>query len=362
MIAGNLLIRADANVAIGTGHVMRCLALAQAWQDSGGRCIFAAASITPSLEERLRDEGFDIQQIHADAGSDEDARETANLCWGTSSDWIVVDGYHFDAGYQLKIRNSDCRFLFLDDHGHANHYYADLILNQNPDAQASTYVDREPYTELLLGPGFTMLRREFDRWREWERIITERGRRILITMGGSDPDNLTLLTIKALKQIGQHKTGQHGLEVIVAAGGSNPYLELLKGEIAEGASWIHLQQNVANMPELMAWADIAVIAAGGTLAELFFMGCPILSYARDVPQGHMISQLEGKGLLKDLGHPRNFDPTFLTETIEQFARSPERRSQMSALGRQLVDGRGAARVCEHLMAQTDQVAAKRIIA
>ena len=74
-----LLIRADANLAIGTGHVMRCLALAQSWQDAGGRAVFLMADCTSSLEERLRTEGFETAAAAVQVGSPADAAETARV-------------------------------------------------------------------------------------------------------------------------------------------------------------------------------------------------------------------------------------------------------------------------------------------
>jgi UDP-2,4-diacetamido-2,4,6-trideoxy-beta-L-altropyranose hydrolase len=323
---------------------MRCLALSQAWQDAGGHCIFAMAEVTPALEQRLQEEGMEVRHIVADPGGDRDATETASIAARSNCDWIAVDGYHFGANYQSILKNSDCRLLFLDDNGHAEHYYADLVLNQNPHAHEGLYVSREPYTQLLLGAQFVMLRREFEPWREWERTIPPFGRRILVTMGGSDPDNLTLLAIEALK-----REIARDLDATVVVGGSNPHSGLLESKVSENLGSIRLEQNVTHMPDLMAGADIALVAAGGTLWELLFMGCSVLSYARDSAQWKIISEFDAQGVVQDLGHSRSADPTSLAEAIMELAKSRVRRRKMSALGRQRVDGRGAGRICERLM-------------
>ena len=344
MNAGILLIRADAHVAIGTGHVMRCLALSQAWQDSGGRCIFALANVLPTLEQRLREEGMEVQHISADPGSDADAMETAHLATQAEADWIVVDGYHFGANYQSIIKSSGCRLLFLDDHGHSDHYYADVVLNQNPHARESLYVNREKPTQLLLGLRFAMLRREFESWRKLEREIPAIGRKILVTMGGSDPDDITSLVVEALKSV-----RLTGLEAVVVLGAGNPHADSVRSLAAQSGGAVRCLTNPSNMPELMAWADLALTSAGGTLWELLSMGCCVLCYARTPAQEQMISQLQQEGLVATLGIPEECNASRTAAAVAELANSPERRMRFSMLGRKLIDGHGATRVCEILI-------------
>jgi UDP-2,4-diacetamido-2,4,6-trideoxy-beta-L-altropyranose hydrolase len=339
-----LLIRADASVTMGTGHVMRCLALAQAWQDAGGKGVFAMVDPSPPVRERLLSEGMEVVPLGAQPGSNEDARGVAELARQRAARWVVADGYHFDADYQRALKATGLQILFVDDNAHAGHYTADLVLNQNAHAEESLYPNREPYTRLLLGTDYILLRREFERWRDWKREIPDFGRKILVTMGGSDPDNITLRVVEALTH-----SRVRGLEITVVVGGSNPYGESLERRVLEGAPSVRWHRNPDNMPELMAWADMALIAAGGTLWELLFMACPVLSYARNPAQGGIISELAGQGAVQDLGRAQHFDPVSLDAAIMELAGSAERRRQMSAMGRERVDGRGAGRLCELLI-------------
>src|SRR5215472_10096555 len=112
--AGRLLIRCDADVAIGSGHVMRCLALAQAWQDAGGCAIFAMAQATPTVEERLRSEGFEVERTSVSVGSTADAYDSALLARKHGVSWIVVDGYEFGAEYQATLKSRGLKVLFID--------------------------------------------------------------------------------------------------------------------------------------------------------------------------------------------------------------------------------------------------------
>src|SRR5438105_1247857 len=105
----SLVFRADASNEIGTGHIMRCLALAQAWQDAGGCSTFVLATDAPLLEERLRQEDIDIVHLPVKAGSLEDAVETAAFAHRRGANWIVSDSYDFGADYQKAIKDKNLR-------------------------------------------------------------------------------------------------------------------------------------------------------------------------------------------------------------------------------------------------------------
>jgi len=329
---------------MGTGHVMRCLALAQAWQHSGGKAIFAMVEPLPWIREGLFSEGIEVVCVEAQAGGPDDAGCTAELARRGAAVWVIVDGNHFRPDYQQKLKAAGLQIFFIDDNAHPVHYVADLVLNPNAGAGENLYISREPYTRLLLGSRYVLLRREFEPWRDWKREIPDLGRKILITMGGTDPDNLTAQAIAALTQ-----AGIYGMEITVVVGAGNPHLESLQRTVSQSGGFIRLRRNATDVPDLMAWADIALVAAGGTLWELLFMGCPVMSCARNAVQGAIVSQLAGEGVLQDLGPAQSLDPASLAAAIIELARSHERRSRMSALGRERVDGRGAGRICELLI-------------
>ncbi len=73
-----LLVRADCSESIGLGHVMRTLALAQAWQDAGGNAAYAVASCQPVIEERLRKEDIEVVRLSPQVGSAGDAWATVD--------------------------------------------------------------------------------------------------------------------------------------------------------------------------------------------------------------------------------------------------------------------------------------------
>ncbi len=332
----DLVLRTEASVAIGTGHVMRCLALAQAWADAGGRAIFAMARTTPAVEERLRNERFDLARVATQVGSVADAEETSSLADHRGASWVVVDGYEFGADYQANLKNRGMKVLFVDDNGHARHYSADLVLNQNAHARDELYRNRELSTKLLLGSRFALLRREFTAWRGWKREIPEVARKVLLTMGGSDPDNVTQRVVEAIVL-------EHDFDVTIVVGGSNPHLAKLR-DLAGKCSAVRLVENASNMAELIANADIAVAGAGTTSWEMCFLGLPALLMVLADNQQGIADELGKNGIVVNLGGTSDVTASKVAAQVRSIADSPARRQEMSERGRALVDGRGAERV------------------
>lgn len=331
----HLFIRADASTQSGTGHVMRCLALAQAWQDDKGDVFFVMATESSALETRLRSEGMEIAHLSVRPGSINDAIETANLAQEVGAAWVVVDGYHFDANYQRVIKDSGARLLYIDDNGQADYYHADIVLNQNINAHESLYENREPFTRLLLGTRYALLRREFLEWKEWKREIPDVAHKVLITLGGGDPDNVTLRIIKAINSI-----ALEGLEIKTVVGPSNPNMASLKGAIHHSPFTIPLLSAVRNMPKLMAWADVAISAGGSTCWELAFMGVPALTVVTAGNQWKVAEGLDKGGIFKTLGWWEHFDEDELAKELTALMMDPESRREKNQLGQQLVTGHG----------------------
>src|SRR5271168_4272426 len=133
----NLLFRTDASLTMGTGHVMRCIALAQALQDAGGGAMFALAQSTAGIDARLALESCEVFAVAGVPGSEDDAAQTIALAREKQADWIVVDGCQFGEDYQRALKRAGFKALFLDDYGHAHHYWAEVVLNQNAQANAN---------------------------------------------------------------------------------------------------------------------------------------------------------------------------------------------------------------------------------
>ena len=338
-----ILIRADGGVRTGTGHVMRCLALAQGWQRAGGQAIFLQAETTPALEERLKADGLGTVRLKVAPGTEEDAAQTSNEARSKAVSAIVADGYVFGAAWQRRIKDAGLRLLLLDDFAHAEHYSADWVLNQNLSASPDLYPRREPYTQMLLGTRYAQLRRDFLDWAKWQREFPPIARRVLVTLGGSDPDNVTGKVVDALACLREW-------EAVVVVGGSNPNLAALQAARESSPGALQLVVDARNMPQLMAGADVAVAAAGTTSWELAFMGLPALTLVLADNQRTNAEHLQSAGLSRNLGWHSQVSPEALARQIERLRNDALARTEMSQRGRAAVDGAGAERVAAILRA------------
>jgi UDP-2,4-diacetamido-2,4,6-trideoxy-beta-L-altropyranose hydrolase len=340
---GTLLVRADAGVRLGIGHVMRCLALAQAWQEAGGRAVFAAAELPEALEARIAAEGAGVERLAVEPGGENDTRETLRAAGRTGARWVVLDGYQFGADVQERLKGGGLQVLAVDDYGHAGRYAANFVLNQNLQATEALYPRIGPSTRLLLGLPYLLLRREFWDWRDWERQTPARARKVLITMGGTDPDNVSLRVMRAVGRL-----PAEAVEAVAVVGGGNPHRADLE-EVARRTPAVELRVDVRDMPALMAWADVAVSAAGSTSWELAFMGLPALCVVLADNQGPTADALGRGGLAWVLGPGSAPMPGQIAAALLELLADRDRRAEMSRRGRGLVDGRGPLRVVEAML-------------
>ena len=330
-----LLVRADGNSAIGAGHVMRCLALAQAWQDGGGSVTFAMYQPDPNLRQRLMAEKMAIEEVPAG----EDAEATAAMAKRAGAHWVVVDGYGFGAEYQQRIQASGFPVLFIDDYGHGGQYSAELVLNQNISADATWYEKRSEKTRLLLGTDHSLLRREFRSRGKLRSMFPEAARNVLITLGGADAENVSALALSALAHLGLAE-----VEVKIAVGPANPHGDELRAAAGRLGIPIELVRADLQMPELMEWADVAVSATGGTSWELLFMQVPFVGISVADNQRPAARRLGEMGLAVTLDWSPRMPADEIATALKALIPDQHRRSVMARRGRELVDGNGVERV------------------
>jgi UDP-2,4-diacetamido-2,4,6-trideoxy-beta-L-altropyranose hydrolase len=338
MISEMLVIRADAGADIGIGHVMRCLALAEAWQDAGGKVVFALASGIAQVGGRLGLERMNTAEIRAAAGSDEDATLTAELCRKVRTAWLVLDGFQFSLAYRRRVRSGPDHLLVLDDHGAFAPYECDVVLNTNPYASDEMYPRRGGGARFLLGPKFALLRREFMALRHETSPVPEVARKILVTFGGSDPHNVTLRVIDALRQL-----VDVGVEATVVVGSSSPHRSRLE-ESVRGFPKARVLFNPESMPQLMASTELAISAGGGTCYELAFERVPMFLITMAENHEQTVKAWGVRRAAIDAGWFHQLSSGTLAARLRDVMLDPVLRSKLVENAAGIVDGMGASRV------------------
>jgi len=350
---GLLVIRADAGPDLGLGHVLRCLALAQAWRGRGGRVLFAGRIAAADLAGRLAAEGMgvvDFPEPREDAGPaalDALLRARQEPGWADPARpaWVVLDGYLLGGGWQSGLRGLGCRVLAVEDFPRVPRCAAHLLLDHGLGAEERGHM-LAPGGRLLAGPAYRLLRREFLERRPTPRPAPERARRLLVTLGGADKANVSLLAISALQDLGNDAPAAD-----VVVGGANPHLASLEAQAARGGN-ISLVRG-ADMPGLMAQADLALTAGGGACCELAFMGVPMLAVVVADNQAEGVRHMARAGMLRSLGRREDLDRAALAAALAGAAADRALRQRLSDAGRTVVDGRGPERVVDAMLAVGD---------
>jgi UDP-2,4-diacetamido-2,4,6-trideoxy-beta-L-altropyranose hydrolase len=334
-----LFLRVDSNYNTGNGHFMRCLALAQIWKTKYGKVTFISSCESELLRNWVTDEGFGlitVERIFPDPSDLEKTLSTINNLYANNS-WVVLDGYQFNTDYQQGIKNNGNPLLVIDDIAHLDHYVADLILNQNLNAEELSY-SCGARTKLLLGTDFVLLRDEFYDSQNIVKSISNVANKILVTLGTNDHFNITLKILEAIDQI-----NIESLEIIVVIGSGYKHLNSLQNIVNNNHN-IRLLENVSNMPELMVWSDFAFSAGGSTCWELAFLGVPIIIIELAENQKYIAKELDNNNIAINLGWHREVTYKQIKNTIKVIVSSKEKRKSMGLYGLDLIDGRGRFKV------------------
>ncbi len=354
-------IRVDASNKIGTGHVMRCLTLADAMQQRGAQFRFISRHLPEYIRDMLAAKGHEFLLLDS-SSSEASADDLAHANWlGTSQhadaqeslqalsdqywDWLVVDHYALDARWESVLRQAAKHILVIDDIADRQHD-CDVLLDQNFYADMDTrYTGKVPeHCKLLLGPRYALLREEFRRLREQVKPRMGPVKRVLVFFGGVDADNYTGLAIEVLANI-----GVEGLQVDVVIGAQHPHREQIESACSEHQFDCHVQTK--RMAELMATADLAIGAGGSATWERCSLGLPSIVLVLAENQRKAIRDLAAVGAVINLGDANQVTITaFADKTIELIA-DEKMRFNLSRTSLKLVTGSKSQSVMEALFGQ-----------
>lgn len=354
-----VVFRADASQKIGSGHVMRCLTLANLLRDEGWATYFICRDHPGQMSEMLEAAGhvvhlLDHQQSRENdieaqpdyshwLGSSQvaDAHATIKFLQDLYADWVVVDHYALDYKWESAIVPYCNHLMVIDDLANRTHQ-CDLILDQTHGRVSADYSALVPKdARILCGASYALLRPDFAAMRDTSlrNKTREAVSHILISMGGSDPDNITQELLGILGDL----TLPEGCKVTVVAGGQSRHLDSLTAYASTLTFPCQVLFNVTDMAALMASCDLAIGAAGSASWERCCLGLPCIMIVLAENQKLVAQNLENSGAAFII-EKVDLIKCEIPRQLNLLLSDPQLRLAMSKRSSYIVDGIGRERV------------------
>ena len=344
-ISPKIFFRADADISIGSGHLMRCVALAQALQQYGAIIVFISKCQNGGLRDRIKQEGFQMIQLKHQHPSTVDIQKTIagiNNCALDEGSWVIVDGYHFDDEYHKAILENGNHLLVIDDSLQDRYPSPNILLNQNIGSERMI-IKSPSKKKYLLGTKYALLRNEI-KVNRVNKTIPNQARNILVTLGGSDQHNVTGLVLRSLNNITDIR-----INVRIILGADNVHSEEISEIIKDSSNFCTILQSVENIGELMSWSDMAISASGSTSWEMAYIGLPFILIVTASNQIDIALGLEEEGCTINMGWFQNILIDDLSNVIEDIIKDEKKRRMFSEKCKKLVDGFGRDRVVKAML-------------
>jgi len=348
-----IIIRVDSSDLIGSGHVMRCLTLADKIVENGSEVIFITRKNNGSITELIKLKGFSVYEIGIDSKLDSsnmnikdnydsllgvsektDANETIEIIKNLNIDWIIIDHYSISLKWQKLIRPFVKKIMVIDDLANRMHD-CDMLLDQNWfKNNESRYTDLVGSScTLLLGPKFLLLRDEFIEIKKHKMNgLSRKINRVFVFFGGSDPSNLSSLFLKKLI-----RSKLNSVEVDIVIGKSNQHINEVK-KIAQKRSLTNLHIQTKNMASLISKADIAIGSGGFNLWECIYLDTPSIVFPFAQNQKTVLKDLSKFGPIKVMKNFANLNQIF--EEIDDLYL--ELKNKMIFIEKDLINHNGAS--------------------
>lgn len=352
-----IAFRVDASATIGTGHVMRCLTLADALKQQGANCTFIARHLPDYLQELIELKAHksiligkhyqtepcdELSHAHfLGTSQSQDAAQAQTVLAELQPDWLILDHYGIDQRWETALRPMTKKILVIDDLADRDHH-CDLLVDQNLYADMGfRYNDRIPTSaKTLLGVQYAMLRSEFNEARKNARVRKGALRRLFIFFGGMDSANFTLAVLNSLAKLKLMR-----IDVDVVIGAEHPTRVAIQNICHEQEHACHIQTK--DMAKLLLNADAAIGAGGSTSWERCCLGLPSLAFIVAPNQKALTLHADQLGLLK-AAQVDICDPEALSIEIEDFINADTERQRMSSACLEAIDTKGAQRIIDQM--------------
>lgn len=349
-----ITFRVDASLEMGTGHVMRCLTLANALKEQGAECHFICREHPGNLIPQLTQQGHKVHTLaYSTAAAEPTSTERplahaawlgasqttdADLCQAiietTQPDWLIVDHYALDIQWEKALRPYCKQLMVIDDLGDRQHH-CNLLLDQNHGSTTKKHQNLVPeYCQLLCGSEYALLRPEFAQWRDYSLKRREQGqlKHLLINLGGVDKNNITSQILKALANSPLPKN----FRITVVMGATAPWVEEVKHQAAQLPWPTQVKVGVSNMAELMANSDLAIGAAGATSWERCCLGLPTIQLVIAKNQQQVADVLSSYGAVLTIDH--------CYKLTKKITKAIKKHRQISIKASEICNGKGTEKL------------------
>jgi len=335
------LYRADGGTAIGTGHVLRGLRIAEALRALRPAEFTFVSRPDPWAVERIRREGSAVEEL---VGDELDALFAAAR--RIRPDLVALDRLETAPALTRPLRELGCPLLTFDDVGEGR-FSCDALINileEEPSPQRLAAAD----VALYQGPAYAVLPPGYDAAPRPRAVSAQVGS-ILVTMGGGDPLGLSVKVTRALASlIGARREGLSGdVHVTVVAGAASPWLDDLQELARTASARIVVKRAVPRLLDEFLQADLALVAGGLTMHEALATGTPAIAVCQQVRhQAEMAARFEAQGAMASLGRGQELHEDGIAQAVASLAADLPRRRALSRRGQELVDGKGTQRVAK----------------
>jgi UDP-2,4-diacetamido-2,4,6-trideoxy-beta-L-altropyranose hydrolase len=356
----HVAFRTDASSQIGTGHIVRCLTLADALREQGAECLFVCRAHEGHWMKHVRSRGYAVRALpmpqvsepfvsdlaHASwLGVDwqTDAAQTRQALGSEAFDWLIVDHYALDCRWESASRSSCKRIMVIDDLADRQHD-CDLLLDQNYGSSDERYLGLVPSDcTQCHGPEYALLKPVYAERRAQLPARDGQVRRVLIYFGGgANAANFTSLAVQAF----QAPELAH-IELDIVVGASYAHQSSLEELVAlRGKATIHRQ--LPDLADLMTKADLAIGAGGATTWERCFMGLPVIVISIAENQRPACEALLAGKMIDYLGHLDQVTSVLIRDRVLSFEKNLDLLRDISERGLKLVDGNGVSKVIKFL--------------
>lgn len=343
-----IAIRVDSATMIGSGHLMRCLTLAERLKKAGAEIHFICRNLPGDMIELIVQRSFIVHllpfesyplansvddfiaALKRDIGIDLKYTQNILMQYG-SFDWVIVDHYALDREWEHGVREYTKKIWVIDDLANRLHD-CDVLLDQNyQHGQVERYEGLVPkFCKTLLGPKYLLLREEFYKIQNYKRLRDGTVKKIHIFFGGSDPTNETQKALEAVELL-----NRPDIQIDVIVGQANPKKKEIQAYCSNLPNVKYYCQ-VDNMAELMAEADLAIGAGGSTTWERCFVGLPALIIIVADNQRIENEEFEATGAFINLGWHEDIDVRHLADSIKEIIGQPDILKDMSSKAEMLV--------------------------